>query len=40
MQDKENRYIVDCQGNVLKRTKENTIKEILKNNIGNIWREG
>ena len=29
MQDKENRYIVDCQGNVLKRTKENTIKEIL-----------
>lgn len=40
MQDKENRYIVDCQGNVLKRTKENTIKEFVKNNIGNIWREG
>ncbi|MFQ7574542.1 MAG: hypothetical protein ACLRLD_03825 [Lachnospira sp.] len=40
MMDKENRDIVDSQGNVLKSTKKNKIKEFLKNNIWNLLGTG
>ena len=36
MQDKENKYIVDSQGNVLKSTKDNRVKQFLKDNVWKI----
>lgn len=33
MQDKENRDIVDSQGNVIKSIKDNKTKQFLKDNI-------
>lgn len=40
MQDKENKYIVDSQGNVLKSTKDNRVKQFLKDNVWNIMSTG
>ena len=40
MQDKENRDIVDSQGNVIKSIKDNKTKQFLKDNIWNILSTG
>lgn len=40
MQDKENKDIVDSQGNVLKSTKDNRVKQFLKDNVWNIMSTG
>lgn len=40
MSDKQNKDIVDSQGNVLKSTKDNKVKQFLKTNIWNIWGTG
>lgn len=40
MQDKENKDIVDSQGNVLKSTKDNKVKQFLKDNVWNILSTG
>lgn len=40
MQDKENKDIVDSQGNVLKSTKDNRVKQFLKDNVWNILSTG
>lgn len=40
MQDKRNKDIVDSQGNVLKSTKDNKVKQFLENNIWNVLGSG
>lgn len=40
MSDEQNKTIVDSQGNAVKRTKENKLKQFLKNNIWNILGTG
>lgn len=40
MQDKENKDIIDSQGNVLKSTKDNRVKQFLKDNVWNILSTG
>lgn len=40
MQDKQNKDIVDSQGNVYKSTKDNKIKQFLETNVWNILSTG
>ena len=40
MQDKENKYIVDSHGNILKSTKDNRVKQFLKDNVWKVLSNG
>lgn len=40
MQNKQSKEIVDSQGNVYKSTKDNRVKQFLKDNVWNIFSTG